>query len=109
MAKITAAFFVLLAVIANNASAQEKMLHLQTPCAPYLEMANLADKNGEEVLFIGEGLTFASGTSQPLKGGMFFTVNQDEGNWTMFQLFGDGMACMLFNGGKFQPYMGKKQ
>lgn len=101
----TAMIAVLLSVGTAGAQTQERFLQTQAPCAPYLEMAQLAEKNGEQVLFIGEGLTF-SRESQPYRGGMMFTVNQDEGNWTMFQLFGDGMACMLFNGGKFQPYMG---
>lgn len=109
MAKLTAALFVLLAVIAGSASAQEqeKMLLTQAPCAQYLEMSDLVEKHNEQPLFIGEGYTFAAGTGQPYRGGMLFVVDQDAGNWTMFQVFQDGMACMLFNGGKFKPYMGE--
>ena len=108
MAKLTATLFVLLAVFGGSASAQEqdKLLMLQSPCAPFPEMAQLAEQHGEKPLFMGEGLTFAAGTGQSYRGGMVFTVNQDDGNWTLFQVFGDGMTCMLMNGGKFQPYFG---
>ena len=108
MAKLTAALFVLLAVIAGSASAQEqeKMLLTQAPCAQYFEMSDLVEKHNEQPLFIGEGFTFEAGTGKPYRGGMLFVVDQDAGNWTMFQVFQDGMACMLFNGGKFKPYMG---
>lgn len=110
MAKLTAALFVLLAVFGGTASAQEqeKLLMTQAPCSPFQEMSALAEQHGEKPLFLGEGLTFQSGTSEPFKGGMLFTVNQDEGNWTLFQVFQDGMACMIMNGGKFSPYFGGK-
>ena len=98
-------------LFAGTAGAQEaereKMLLTQSPCATYDEMVAMVDKHGEKPLFIGEGLTFQAGRGTPYRGGMFFTVNQDEGNWTIFQLFGDGMTCMLMNGGKFQPYWGE--
>lgn len=86
---------------------EEKLLQTQAPCSPFAEMSRLAEQHGEKPLFLGEGLTFQSGTSQPFKGGMLFTVNQDEGNWTLFQVFQDGMACMIMNGGKFSPYWGE--
>jgi len=109
MAKLSAALIVLLAVwFGGTASAQEqeKLLMTQAPCAPYQEMGALADQHGEKPLFMGEGLTFAAGTGQSYRGGMVFTVNQEDGNWTLFQVFGDGMTCMLMNGGKFSPYFG---
>lgn len=108
MAKLAAALYVLLAVVGGTASAQEqeKLLHTQAPCSPFQEMSALAEQHGETPLFLGEGLTFQSGTGKPFKGGMLFTVNQDEGNWTLFQVFNDGMACMIMNGGKFSPYWG---
>lgn len=96
-------------VYASLASAQEsqdKLLMTQAPCAPFPEMAQLAEQHGEEPLFMGEGLTFQAGTGQSWRGGMVFTVNQNTGTWTMFQVFGDGMTCMLMNGGKFKPYFG---
>ncbi len=108
MAKF-AAFIFLLAAFSIPALAdghQEKMVYLQNPCTEWDKMKDLAEKHGEELLFMGEGLTFQAGTGKPYKGGMAFFVNQDEGNWTMFQVYGDGIACMLFNGGKFTPYSG---
>ena len=108
MRKVSAMIAVLL--FAGTAGAQqaepERLLQTQAPCSPFQEMSRLAEQHGEKPLFIGEGLTFQSGTSQPYRGGMLFTVNQDEGNWTLFQIFGDGMACMIMNGGKFSPYWG---
>ena len=109
MARLSAALIVLLAVwFGGTASAQEqeKLLLTQAPCAQFLEMGELVEQYNEQPLFVGEGYTFEAGTGKPYRGGMLFVVDQDEGNWTMFQVFQDGMACMLFNGGKFQPYMG---
>lgn len=81
---------------------------LQSPCGigPVI-MQDVAKKNGEEVLFVGNGVTFQAGSGKVIRGGMMFTVNQDTGTWTMFQLYGDGVACMLFNGGDFSPYTGE--
>ena len=36
---------------------------------------------------------------------MFF-VNQETGTWTVLQAYGDGMACMIFNGKDFTSYSG---
>ncbi len=109
MARIAALIF-LFAVMVNSAvgqeQEQEKMVVLQSPCMEWSEMRKLAEKHGEELLFTGEGLTFAYGTGRPYRGGMAFFVNQDKGHWTIFQMYGDGIACMLFNGGKFDPYVG---
>ena len=106
MHKVLAMIWVLL--FASTAVAQtateEKLLHTQAPCATYAEMVQLASKHGELPLFIGKGLTFESGTGVPRKGGMVFTVNQDEGSWTMFQVFEDGITCMIFNGSSFSPW-----
>lgn len=109
MARLTTALTALLVVwFGGTASAQEqeKMLLTQAPCAQFLQMSDLVEKHNEQPLFIGEGFTFEAGTGKPYKGGMLFVVDQDAGNWTMFQVFQDGMACMLFNGGKFEPFMG---
>ena len=112
MAKLTAALFVLLAVVyggtaySQEQQQEEVFIYSQAPCATYTEMVKLVSKHGEKPLFIGEGLTFQAGSSRPFKGGMIFTVNQEEGNWTIFQVFADGMTCMLFNGSKFKPWMG---
>ena len=77
---------------------------VRSRAASYAEMVQLASKHGELPLFIGKGLTFQSGTGVASRGGMVFTVNQDEGNWTMFQVFEDGWTCMLFNGSSFEPW-----
>ena len=106
MHKVLAMIWVLL--FASTAVAQttteERLLHTQAPCASYAEMVQVASKHGELPLFIGKGLTFESGTGIAHRGGMVFTVNQDKGNWTMFQVFDDGWTCMLFNGSKFEPW-----
>ena len=94
------------AVAQDKAQAESKMIVMQAPCGEADKMVNLTKKHDEQVLFLGEGITFAAGTGRSLTGGMIFTVNQDTGTWTMFQLYGDGVACMLMNGGNFQPYMG---
>lgn len=94
------------ASLASAQESQEKMLMTQAPCAPFPEMAQLAERHGEEPLFMGTGLTFKPVSGESYRGGMIFAVNQDTGTWTMFQVFGDGMTCMLMNGNKFQPYYG---
>lgn len=102
------ALVMMLGCSAAYAQEQEKIMMTQAPCAEWPVMVEMVEKHGEKPLFIGEGLTFQAGTGQPWEGGMVFTVNQepDAGNWTMFQVFQDGMACMIMNGGEFQPWMG---
>ena len=112
MARLTAALIVLLAVwFGGTATAQtpDKLLLLQAPCSPFPVMIETAKKYGEKPLFIGRGMTFSAGKGQPYTGGMFFTVNQDseKRNWTLFQVFADGMTCMIFNGNQFEPYWEK--
>ena len=111
MAKLSAAIIIMLSVLfGGTAVAQEvqgtKFLILQSPCNKYEEMERLAKQYGEELLFMGEGLTFSANTGMPIKGGMAFFVDQEKGNWTLFQLYADGVACMLFNGTNFTPYNG---
>ena len=62
-------------------------------------------KYSEYLLFTGAGLTF-SPQGQPYNGAMMFFVNQETGTWTVLQAYGDGMACMIFNGKEFTPYSG---
>jgi hypothetical protein len=69
-------------------------------------MAETIGKYEELLLFTGEGMSFGIGGT-PFKGGMMFFVNQDTGTWSVVQLFGDGMACLIFNGSKFEPYVGQ--
>lgn len=107
--RILAFFFLLVALSYGSAIAQEtqpKFLPLRAPCENLVNMANTVATYGEELLFIGQGMSFSGPTGQPFTGGMMFFVNQETGTWTMLQLFGDGMACILFNGGEFVPYTG---
>lgn len=101
------------ALFAGSATAQdakqEIFIQTQAPCAEWMEMNKLATKHNEQPLFIGEGLTFSAGTGKAMRGGMLFTVDQEAGNWTVFQIFADGNACMLFNGTKFKPWSGPTQ
>lgn len=78
---------------------------LKAPCGTITEMTATIKKYREEMLFQGTGLTFSS-QNQVYNGGMFFFTNQDTGTWTILQVFPDGMACMVFNGRNFQPYIG---
>ena len=70
-------------------------------------MFETIQKYQEYMLFTGEGLTFGV-QGQVYNGGMFFFVNQETGSWTMLQVYKDGMACMIFNGKKFEPFTGKQ-
>lgn len=118
MAKVTAALILILLLVSTGYMAfatppepmpdqeQEKFVMLRAPCAEWYKMDEMAKKHGEELLFIGQGLTFSAETGRPYRGGMAFYVNQEKGNWTMYQMYGDGIACMLFNGGDFTPYSG---
>ena len=116
MAKITAALILFLLLVSTGYMAfatppepmpeQEKFVLLRAPCAEWSTMDQMAKRHGEDLLFIGQGLTFSGETGRPYRGGMAFYVNQEKGNWTMYQLYGDGVACMLFNGGDFTPYSG---
>jgi len=111
MNKLSAAIILLAVLFGTTAVGEEvkgqtKFLLLQAPCNEYVEMERLAKQYGEQLLFIGEGLTFSASNGMPFKGGMAFFVDQERGNWTMLQLYSDGVACMLFNGTNFQPFTG---
>ena len=80
---------------------------LKAPCGTVSEMTATIKKYREELLFHGTGLTF-SPQNQVFNGAMMFFTNQDTGSWTILQVFPDGMACMLFNGKNFQPYLGEQ-
>ena len=84
---------------------QSPALLLKQPCDRANKMFETIKKYKEIMLFTGEGLTFGV-QGQAYNGGMFFFVNQDTGSWSMLQVYKDGMACMLFNGKKFEPYTG---
>jgi len=102
---------VLLFFLATNAVAQEQptqpnILPLQAQCSFFTQMAETIGKYEELLLFTGEGMSFGIGGT-PFKGGMMFFVNQNTGTWSVVQIFGDGMACLIFNGSKFEPYVGQ--
>ena len=78
---------------------------LKAPCGPWKEMQATIIKYKEELLFHGTGLTFGA-QGQVYNGAMMFFTNQERGSWTVLQVFGDGMACMIMNGSKFEPYVG---
>ena len=86
-----------------------QMVLLRAPCSEYSKMLETAKKYDEELLFTATGLTFSAQFGQPYSGALFFFVNQDKGSYTVLQVFGDGMACMLVNGRNFQPYTGDKK
>lgn len=78
---------------------------LRAPCGKWKEMQASIMKYSEHLLFTGSGLTF-SPQGQVYNGAMMFFVNQETGTWTVLQAYGDGMACMIFNGKQFTPYSG---
>jgi|TARA_B110000977_G_C10985595_1_gene457823 hypothetical protein len=78
----------------------------RAPCDMFPKMVDTIKKYKEELLFVGDGMTFSAKTGQPHNGGMMFFVNQDTGTWSMLQLFADGMSCMIMNGKRFEPYTG---
>lgn len=113
MAKLTAALLVCFAVFGGSAVAQEqpkpKILPLQAQCDQAHKVINIVDQYSEELLFTGEAMTFGFGNGRTWKGGLMFFVNQDTGTWTAVQLFQDGIACMVMNGGKFDPFGGTRK
>ena len=86
---------------------QSPALLLKQPCDRADKMFDTIKKYRELMLFTGEGLTFGV-QGQAYNGGMFFFVNQETGSWSMLQVYSDGMACMIFNGKKFEPFTGKQ-
>ena len=99
------AFIICGLVYTTVAAAQEgKLLPLQAQCATIPEMMQTLDRYKETPLFIGQGMTFGFGSGQPYRGGMLFYVNQDTGSWSILQVFGDDVACLIFNGGDFMPW-----
>jgi hypothetical protein len=85
---------------------EKPTIFTRAPCDQLPNMINTIAKYKEDLLFIGDGMTFSAQTGRPNNGGMMFFVNQDTGTWSMLQLFADGMSCMIMNGRTFQPYTG---
>ena len=76
------------------------------PCDLFPKMLEIVKGYNEELLFTGEGMTFAASSGQGFMGGMMFFTNQDTGTWSMLQVYGDGTACLVMNGRNFSPYGG---
>ena len=84
---------------------QSPAVILRQPCDRADKMFEVLKKYKEHLLFVGKGMTFGI-QGQPYNGGMMFFTNQDTGSWTVLQIYGDGMACMIMNGTEFNPYSG---
>lgn len=97
------------ALLAAPLFAQENIPPFQAmqPCDTLNNMASLAQKHGEEVLFNGQILNIhASGPTMVTE--FVFSVNQDSGSWSLVSLWPNGWACLVANGKKFTPYSQKK-
>jgi len=78
------------------------------PCDILPKMLDVIKGYKEDLLFLGEGMSFAAQSGKGFMGGMMFFTNQDTGTWSMLQLYGDGTACLVMNGRNFAPYGGPK-
>ena len=85
-----------------------KMFIAKQPCDVLPNMLEVVKGYKEELLFLGEGMSFAAQSGQGFMGGMMFFTNQESGTWSMLQLYGDGTACLVINGRNFVPYSGPK-
>jgi hypothetical protein len=93
-------------LISTGAVAQEATPFMSYQnCASFQVLADQTVRYEEKMLFTG--LILQQHISrQPVEGQMAFTVNQDTGSWTLIHLFPNGVACMVANGTKFEPYIG---
>lgn len=88
--------------------AQENIPPFQAmqPCDTLTNMASVAQKHGEQVLFNGQILNIhASGPTMVTE--FVFSVNQDSGSWSLVSLWPNGWACLVANGKNFTPYAAK--
>ena len=85
-----------------------KSFIVKQPCDVLPVMLEVIKGYKEDLLFMGEGMSFAASTGQGFMGGMMFFTNQETGTWSMLQLYGDGTACLVMNGRNFAPYGGPK-
>mgnify|MGYP001570089228 CR=1 FL=1 len=97
-----------LIIPANSALAQAKTFFAKQPCDVLPKMMDVIKGYEEDLLFLGEGMSFAAQSGKGFMGGMMFFTNQETGTWSMLQLFGDGTACLVMNGRGFVPYSGPK-
>jgi len=101
-------------IVANIASAQDQQLkkltartfYAKQPCDVLPNMLEVVRGYKEELLFLGEGMSVAAQSGQAFMGGMMFFTNQTTGTWSMLQIYGDGVACLVLNGRDFAPYSG---
>ena len=85
-----------------------KSFIVRQPCDVLPKMMDVIKGYKEDLLFLGEGMSFAAQSGQGFMGGMMFFTNQETGTWSMLQLYGDGTACLVINGRNFAPYGGPK-
>ena len=83
-----------------------KIFVAKQPCDVLPKMMEVIKGYKEELLFLGEGMSFAAQSGKGFMGGMMFFTNQDTNTWSMLQLYGDGTACLVINGRGFVPYSG---
>ena len=83
-----------------------KIFVAKQPCDVLPKMIEVIKGYKEELLFLGEGMSFAAQSGKGFMGGMMFFTNQDTNTWSMLQLYGDGTACLVMNGRGFVPYSG---
>ena len=92
----------------NGNTNTAKSFIVKQPCDVLPKMMDIIKSYKEDLLFTGEGMSFAASNGQGYMGGMAFFTNQETGTWSMLQLYGDGTACLVMNGRKFVPYSGPK-
>lgn len=100
----TTAAAVALASVANAQDADQGKfdIYVKQQCGPSMIMFWEAMEYGEEPLFQGRTVTFMiDGT--PVMGEMFFTVNQENGFWSLFSIYEDGTVCLVSFGNQFTP------
>ena len=85
-----------------------KSFIVRQPCDELPKMMDIIRGYKEDLLFLGEGMSFAAQSGQGFMGGMMFFTNQESGTWSMIQLYKDGTACLVMNGRNFEPYGGPK-
>ena len=85
-----------------------KIFIAKQPCDVLPNMIEVIKGYKEELLFMGEGMSFAAQSGKGFMGGMMFFTNQNTGTWSMLQVFGDGTGCLVMNGKDFAPYSGPK-
>ena len=92
----------------NRTENTAKEFFAKQPCDVLPKMMDVVKGYKEELLFMGEGMSFAAQSGKGFMGGMMFFTNQDTGTWSMLQLYRDGTACLVMNGRGFMPYSGPK-